>query len=107
MIFIKFILTGKMKRELDTEIRFLCASARADGAELICFAISEDSGGKGHVASVKSVLSAMKKENLIHFYVTADRLDGRTVEADFLSNKYGEYLTPSNEGYFEIYVKLQ
>lgn len=107
MIFIKYNLTGKAKRELDTEIRFLCASARADGAELVCFAIDEDSDNKGHVSSVKSILSAMKKENLIQFFVTGDRLDGRTVEADFLSNKYGEYIASSDDGNFKVYVKLQ
>ena len=107
MIFSQYELIGKSKKELDTEIRFICASARVEGAELIYLYTKAYEENKSTASSVKVVLGAMKRAGLIQFYVSADRLAGRTVEADFLNNKYGQYISSAAEIGSGIFVKIQ
>ena len=107
-MFTEYILTGNGQSELNTEIRFMIASAKVDNTTLVRFVFSSDpaSGDDGKIKTcIVRVLRALKKEGTIEFFVTRAGFDEEITEAVFLINKYGEYID-SEKSNNCIYVKL-
>lgn len=102
-----FILTSKKYGDLDTEIKFAVASARANGAQLISFELSKESSeeliGKIHT-SIQKILRALSKARIIEFFVCGENLGKDGTEQEFLRNKFGEYLDSNSSK--EYYIKL-
>ena len=100
-------ITSQTQLSLNTEIRFLIASATVDKSTLISLKLDncEDTDTERIRSCAIKVLRALKKEGLIQFFVVREGFDAESTEAVFLMNKYGEYI---DEGFGreKIYVKL-
>ena len=104
----EYILTGASQSELNTEIRFLTASACVDKKALICLKYPDESADRESErirSCVLRVLRALRKDGCIQFFVTREGFADETTEAVFLINKYGEYIH-TDEKYECVYVKL-
>lgn len=108
MIYTKYSLTGRCKAELDTELRFDTATAKYDGIELVEFSFVKSDSEKENnriLCCIKRVLSAMRREGMIQFYVTSQGFENNTTEAAFLINKYSEYIAKANKNEISVYIK--
>ena len=101
MVFTSFTLEGETTREIDTEIKYMIASARTDGAELVSFR----SGGEVF-ATVLKILRGLKKSGAVQFFVVADELLSGGRESEFLLNKYGELIADSAKEQGTVFVKI-
>lgn len=102
-------LAGNCRSELNTEMRFLFASAKVDGEELIRLVVPhiDDEREKSRInGCVIKVLRTLKKESVIQFYVNNEGFLANSTEASFLLNKYGEYMSTEVSDDDYIYVKL-
>ena len=91
MKILKHIMKSAIAEQITTEIRFVVASARASGYELLSLYLEnkDDNENKISTALLKC-LRAMKKEGRIDFFASKEAfLDGRT-EASYLINKFPE-----------------
>lgn len=108
-MFSSFELSGTCRTELNTEMRFLLAGAKVDGAELVrlCLPVSgnEKEDARVNGCAIK-VLRTLKKESVIQFYVNKEGFSVGSTEASFLLNKYGEYISDPICAPGVIYVKL-
>ena len=104
-----YILQGKCRAELNTEMRFLFASARVDGLELVRLDVPSygDERECDRINScVIKVLRTLKKENVIEFYANKESFAANSTEASFLMNKYGELISESVELSSYVFVKM-
>ena len=101
MIFSEFNLTGTSQRELDTEIKYSVASARADGTELISLRFDD-----GAFGAVLRILRALKRDGVVQFFVSASELAAGKREAEFILNKYGEYVNYDENDMGLVFVKI-
>ena len=101
MIFCEIILEGSSQRELDTEIKFNIAAARADGAELIALTAEGDA-----LPAAQRVLRLLKREGTIQFFVMCSALSEEKRESEFLLNKYGEYISEGSSDANKVYVRI-
>ena len=95
--------------DLDTEIRFAVASAKADDGRLLKLYFEKqelEKDNKKLCASIKKVLRAMIYGSLIHFYLTKKASETNTTEYQFLINKYSEYVSFDNEDQIVFYVSM-
>ena len=101
-------LAGTCRAELDTEVKFNIASARADGVELVRLGLPlsrDDRNNSRLLCCLVKVLRSMIRDGAIQFYETDEGFTTSTTEAKFLDNKYSEFIIPSNNDYKYIYVK--
>ena len=100
-------LSTDERSPLETEVRFLIASATVDEKELLTLAFdgSDDTTKRRTSHHLRRILNALKKEGKISFYVDQDNLDSGSTEAEFLKNKYPEQLVSRNND-APFYVKL-
>ena len=104
-----FDLVGNSRNELNTEMRFLFASAKVDGEELIRLVLPHTENEKENLrinGCVIKVLRTLKKESIIQFYVNKESFTVASTEASFLLNKYGEYVSDGAGEARYIFVKL-
>jgi hypothetical protein len=90
-------------------MRFLFASARFDGEEMIRLDLpfGDDEKENGRISgSVMKVLRTLKKEGVIQFYVNKAGFQQSSTEASFLMNKYGSFIADGAQNPYYIYVKL-
>lgn len=102
-------LVGQNRAELNTELRFLIASAKVDGVELLRLdpLTCEDEKENERIAGcIIKVLRTLKKESVIEFYVNREGFSANSTEAIFLLNKYGEYIDENTAQLSSVYVKL-
>lgn len=101
-------LVEHTKAQLETELRFDIASAKADGVELIELEVSlthDDEVDKRILNFITRILGVMRREGLIQFYATPRGFADGAKEAEFLKNKYPEHLhAPTNDAYC-VYVR--
>ena len=108
-MFSSFKLVGQSQFELNTELRFIFASAKVEGRELLrldmplCDSEKESARIGGCVIKV---LRTLKKDGIIAFYVNKDGFSAGSTEAIFLLNKYGEYICDDASKSMSIYIKL-
>ena len=109
MVFSTFNLSSDKSMDIDTEIRFAIATARADGMELLRFDIKrEDDILKSFNATIR-ILKKMKLSGQIQFIATPSSFTNSDAEAEFLRNKYPQCLgnisiVSGNEAF--VFVKL-
>ena len=107
-MFSSFNLNGTCRYELNTEMRFLFASAKVDGCEIVKIVFPECENEKENErirGCIIKVLRTLKKEKIIQFYVNKEGFAQNSTEASFLTNKYNEYLDQSSDQE-SIYVKI-
>ncbi len=95
--------------DLDVEIRFAVASAKADDGRLIKLYFEKrelDKDNKKLSASIKKVLRVMIYGSLIHFYLNKKGSETNTTEYQFLMNKYPEYVSFDNENEVVFYISI-
>ena len=110
MIFKIIEIKSERPIDIDTEIKFSIATARAENTELLRFDIKRDEESYMRVynAAVK-VLKKMKSLSHIQFIAPPKAFIDSNAEAEFLINKYPEQMENipkcgDGEGY--IFVKL-
>ena len=104
-----FELVGNCRNELNTEMRFLFASAKVDREELIRLVLPLTDNEKENMrinGCVIKVLRTLRKENVIQFYVNKEGFTAASTEASFLLNKYGECVSDGAGEARYIFVKL-
>ena len=105
-------LCGSNQSEISTEIKFLLASARFDGVELMRFVYETnetDREAKRLYNITLKVLRSLRARKSIQFFVLPEGFAESTTEAEFLLNKYPEHFaTPPalKENESEFYVKI-
>lgn len=107
-MFAEYKLNGASYHELNTEIRFLTASAAVDKMALFCLKLSDnraESSAEKIKSNVVKVLRTLKKEGIIEFFVTREGFGNESTESVFLTNKYGDFINLKEESEL-IYVKL-
>ncbi len=108
-MYLDFRLDGTCRAELDTEVKFNIAGARAEKIELVRLdlPLTEDERNNSRLlCCLIKVLRTMMRNGTIQFYVTDDGFSASTTEAEFLDNKYHGLIVPSNSEYKYIYVKM-
>lgn len=103
-MFAEYILVGQSQSELNTEIRFITASATVDKKSVIRLKFADKAWYVKMEAPLLKVLRTLKKEGIIEFFVTKDGFISETTESIYLSNKYGDFLDDSDT--VSVYVKL-
>jgi hypothetical protein len=108
MVFNAYSLSSDRYADIDTEIRFAVATARVEGAELLRFEIKREEDILKSFNSAVRIFKKMKSMGQIQFLATPSSFSNSDAEAEFLRNKYPEYLSAAEvsdkEAY--IYVKL-
>ena len=90
-----FELEGSKPREIETEIRFIVASERASGSELVCLWVcrkdsTDEAEIKKNAAYVNKLLKTMKREQSIRAFAFVDGFDEGDTDCAYLLNKYPE-----------------
>lgn len=107
MKYIEVDLSGTSKQELDTEIKFICASAKADSVELLAMFAEHNTTGDCDnkiLSYAKAILNGMKRNGKIQFFVTKDRYTSANTEYQFLLNKCPKLISVERQPL--VYVKL-
>ena len=108
-MFSSFNLSGTGRAELNTEMRFLFASAKVDGDEIVRIVLPTGDSEKENErinGCVIKVLRTLKKEKVIQFYVNKDGFMLNSTEANFLLNKYGDYIKDDYMAANCLYIKM-
>lgn len=108
-MFDSFKLVGQNRSELNTEMRFLFASAKVDGMELLKLDLPVTDVEKENArinSCVIKVLRSLKKEGIIEFYVNREGFAVNSTESIYLQNKYGDYIEANATETTSIYVKM-
>ena len=108
-MFDSFKLVGQNRSELNTEMRFLFASAKVDGLELLRLDLPITDVEKENArinSCVIKVLRSLKKEGIIEFYVNREGFSVNSTESIFLQNKYGDYIESNVTETTSVYVKM-
>ena len=108
-MFSSYNIIGTTRSELNTELRFLFASAKVDGDEIVRIVLphcDNDKENERVVSCVIKVLRTLKKEKVIQFYVNKDGFTLNSTEASFIINKYGEFIRDGYSDSNYIYIKM-
>ena len=93
MIFNIVDLVAERPTDLDTEIKFAIASARVDNIELLRFDMNREADDFIKFYNyVLKILRKMKSSGHIQFMATPSAFSNSDREAEFLKNKYSDYL---------------
>ena len=107
-MFSEYTLTGTSQSELNTEVRYVTASAAVDKKSIFCLKLFDENSYAAlekRKSCLLKVLRGMKKEGIIEFFVTKEGFREENTEAVFLINKYSEYLKLVDDSEY-VYVKL-
>lgn len=105
----EIILTGERRAQLETELRYATVSARVDGTEVLVYLIKNDeneSKTKRTIATVTRILTDLKREGLIGFFVSPRSFELNNTEAQFFLNKYECLLNREDTEYTRIYSNI-
>ena len=110
MIFKTIEIESERPIDIDTEIKFSIATARAENTELLCFDVKRDGESLNRIynAAIK-VLKKMKNQGHIQFIATPKSFANANPEAEFLINKYPEQIDNMpkyGDGEAYVFVKL-
>jgi len=98
-------LESKMPDQIATELRFIVASARASGKELILITLRADQDARIQ-ASLQKNLKAIKKEGRIDFFAGKDAFTKSTAEASYLINKFPQITEIIETDDFILIIKI-
>ena len=105
MNYITLTPTSTVAQELETEIMFSVASARAQTIDFVKLELSDDGEQKIKVSAVK-LLKTLKKQGRIQLYIDSQELRGSSTEAQYLANKYPDAFDAFNNGDKAIIIKI-
>ena len=98
-------LKGDNTQNINTELYFELASARAEKCEVVV--ISIESSAEKSESLVVSALKKMKGVASIQFYASPESFNIANTEANYLLNKYPDVFSSIGDGCYQyIYVKL-
>ena len=108
----EYKLNGANQNYISTEVKFLLASARFDGVELMKFVYQTNDTDREPTRLrnvVIKVLRSMRAKKNIQFFVLPEDFDKESTECEYLLNKYPEHFSngrevPENQKYF--YIKI-
>lgn len=103
------ILSGKSVAELDTEIKYTLASAKINDSKLIKLVYNADEDAMPRLKGcILKVLRSVKKQGTIQFFCNDNELSASTPEAQFIMNKYSEFIEKNrvNQNTHSIYVMI-
>ena len=98
---------GTKPSDIKNEILYIIASARASETELVKINIGD--GGETAKKNMRSVLRYLKEFKLvgkIQLYATKDSFVQLSVEAQYLLNKYREYVESDFEADTFVFIKI-
>ena len=98
-------LESTLTDQLETEIRFVIASARATGNELISLKTKPESEAKT-VAMLTKQLKSIKKQGTIDFFASKEAFSELNAEASYLINKFPEVTEYIGSEEFFVIVKI-
>lgn len=100
-------LSFEERSSVETEIRFLLATASVDKLELLAIAFKKENEAvdKRKESAIKRTLNTLKKEGKVTFFVNYDLLENGSTESEFLKNKYQAFLT-KRENDVVFFVKI-
>lgn len=78
--------------DIDTEIKFAVATARAENKAIVCFDIKDDLESNKCYSTSLRVLKKMKSAGKLQFIATPTSFSNSDAEAEFLRNKYPKAL---------------
>ncbi len=81
------IVDSTIPSQIETEIRFIIASARSLGNEIVCLKTKGDAEFKIYAAIIKN-LKAIKKQGKIDFFAEKEAFEQLSAEASYLLNKF-------------------
>jgi hypothetical protein len=100
-------LTGQNQIELDTELRFILAGARVDGVDLLRIDFDENAEDILRIVGCAvKVLRSIRKERIIQFFLDNKLLDKKSTEAEFIINKYADFVLNNNTPEHSFYIKI-
>lgn len=104
----EYLINGDCMTDINTEVRFDVAAARADKADIIRFCLPKTDDVKNNdriMYCFMKVLRSMQKAGLIQFYVKEEDFAAMTTGALFLKNMFGDDIVLSPDNFEYIYVK--
>ncbi len=105
----EFLLSGSGLADLDTEIRFNIANARAESAEIVRLSLALGANEHDNMRKENcliKILRSMMRAGLIQFYVSDEDFEEGSTAAEFMLNKYSRFISGSPTGYRYFYVKM-
>ena len=100
------VLSGECFADLNTEIRFGIAEARASGIEIVRLTSAHSAENKRVDNCLLRVIRSMTKSGLAEFCIPVAEINSGSTEAEFLLNKYSRFLHLDTEDADGYYVKL-
>ncbi len=105
-----YTLKGSCQVDFDTEIRFICATSKVDGDDLIRFNITkveDEAENKRLFTCALKILRTMRKNRNIQFFVTDEGFARSITEAEYIKNMYSDFIEDNpNVNCASIYVKI-
>ena len=98
---------GTQPSDIKNEILYIIASARASDTELVKITVGD--GGdvaKKNMRSALRFLKEFKTAGKIQLYATKDSFLQSSVEAQYLLNKYGEYVDHMTDPDTFVFIKI-
>ena len=85
-----FEIVSQTNFELESEIPFCIASARAEGVEIVKITFSKDR--ERLFLPATKILRSLKRKGRVEFFELAAKLNSDTTEARFFRNKYTDFI---------------
>ena len=105
----EIILTGQRRAQIETELRYSTVSARVDSTDVLVYLIKNEENlnkTKRTVATVTRILTELKREGLIAFFVSPKSFELNNTEAQFFLNKYESLLNNEDTEFTRIYTAI-
>lgn len=91
--------------QMSTELRYVIATARAAGDELIAINRKDQRTAKGDLA-LRKLLNSLKREGKIDFYADRESFENNSREASYLMNKFLDIAQLIESERFLLLIKL-
>ena len=93
----RYVIVGKDKGEIETEVMYAVATARSLSEELLVLNCGEyDSYDRTKMLALKT-LKNMKKQGKVQLFVGAADVNGASTEVKYLENKYPKFTSMLDE----------
>ena len=102
MNILNYTLSKDVKSNIETEVLFVVASARAQGKEFIEFVLADEK----QYSMIAVILRRLKKQGKIQIFVGQNDFESNTKEVMYLKNKFSELVSEFSGGSEKILVKI-
>jgi len=99
------VMESSMAEQVDTELRFVIASARANGNELLHLKLDCEEDSKIALTLHKQ-LKTMKREGKIDFFADKEAFSTQNAQASYLINKFPKVTESIDSAIFFFIIKL-